>query len=204
MTRRTFEQPAVPTSITSSKGFRDIKLPRSNKGIHHASFQIIYSSSAVHVNFAQSDPTATESPGSSMQTEPTKSIDQEPSTNAPTPQQPTTQDGFRSPGPGSLDGSSQPGFCGPPSGRVPNGASPVLKGSNTDETGEEQRASVSREDRSTLPGERVSAYEHATTPSIPTGFKVTKRPSPTSEGPSLADCPNGVYSSHVLARSHFD
>lgn len=139
-----------------------------------------------------------------MQTEPTKSIDQETSTNAPIPEQPTTQDGFRSPEPGSLDGISQPGFCGPLSGRVPNGANPVLKGANADETGEEQRASGSHEDRFTLPGGRVSAYEHATTPSIPTGFKVTKRPSPSSEGPSLADCPNGMYSSHTFEKNHFD
>lgn len=127
-----------------------------------------------------------------MQTEPTKSKDQGPSTNAPTSQQPTTQDGFRAPEPGSLDGSSQPEFCGAPSGRVPNGASPVLKAVNTEETGQEQRASGSQEGHFTLPGERVSAYEHATTPSIPTGFKVTKRPGPSSEGPSLTDCPNGV------------
>lgn len=139
-----------------------------------------------------------------MQTEPTKSIDQEPSTNAPTPQQTTTQDGFRSPGPGSFNGSSQPGFCGTPSGRVPNGASPVLKEVDTDETGEVQRASGSLEGRFTLPGERVSAYEHATTPSIPMGFKVTKRPGPSSDGPSLTDCPNGVYSSHTLEKNHFD
>lgn len=192
MTRRTFEQHPTSTSTTSSKGFRDIKLPRSSKGTHHASFQINFSSSTVHVNFAQSDPTATVSPGSSMQTEPTKSIDQESSTNVPAAEQPTTQDGFRAPEPGFLDGNSQPGFCGGPSGRVPNGASPVLKQVNTDKTGQEQRASGSQDGHLTLPGGRVSAYEHATTPSIPTGFKVTKRPGLSSEGPSLTDCPNGV------------
>ncbi|KAK7742465.1 hypothetical protein SLS63_000029 [Diaporthe eres] len=96
-----------------------------------------------------------------------------------------------------------PGFCGPASGRVPNGASPVLKGINTDETGEEQRASGSLECRSILPGERVSAYEHATTPSIPTGFKVTKRHSPSSEGPSLADCPNEILT-QILSHLHPD
>lgn len=127
-----------------------------------------------------------------MQTEPTKSINQEPSTNASKSQQPTTQDGFRSPELGSLDGSSQPGFCGATSGRVPNGASPVLRDINTVEAGQEQRASGSHEGHVTLPGQRVTAYEHATTPTIPTGFKVTKRPGPSSEGPSLEDCPNGA------------
>lgn len=127
-----------------------------------------------------------------MQTEPTKSIDQGSSTNSPVSQQPTTQDGFRSPEPGSLDGGSQPGFDGLSSGRVPNGASPVLKGATADETGREQGASGSHEGHPILHGERISAYEHATTPSIPAGFKVTKRTSPPSEGPSLTDCPNGV------------
>jgi hypothetical protein len=127
-----------------------------------------------------------------MQTEPTKSLDQEPSTKASASQQSITQDGFRSPEQGSLDGASQPGLNGLLSGRAANGASPVLKGGNTVRTGAEQPQSGSHEGHYTLPGERVSAYEHATTPSAPAGFKVTKRPDPSSEGPSLTDCPNGV------------
>lgn len=46
----------------------------------------------------------------------------------------------------------------------------------------------------------MTAYEHATIPSMPTGFKVMKRPSPSSDGPSLADCPNGMELSFALAK----
>lgn len=127
-----------------------------------------------------------------MQTEPTKTIDREPSANPSTSQQPITQDGFRSPEPGSLDGRSQPEPHGLSSGSVANGARPVLKAGNAVETGAEEHSLGSHEGHYTLPGERVTAYEHATTPILPTGFKVTKRPSPSSEGPSLADCPNGM------------
>lgn len=127
-----------------------------------------------------------------MQTEPTKTIDREPSTNASTSQQSITQDGFRSPESGSIDGGSQLELHSLSSGRVADGASPVLKASNAVETAAEEPSLGSHESHYTLPGERVTAYEHATTPILPTGFKVTKRPIPSSEGPSLADCPNGV------------
>lgn len=139
-----------------------------------------------------------------MQTEPTKTIDREPSTNASTSQQSITQDGFRSPEPGSLDGDPQPELHGLSSGRLANGASPVLKAGNAVETGADEPPLGSHESHYALPGERVTAYEHATTPVLPTGFKVTKRPSPSSEGPSLADCPNGVYPTHVFNKNHFN
>jgi hypothetical protein len=128
-----------------------------------------------------------------MQTEPTKSIDQEPPTSASTSEQTNIQDGFRSPEPSSLDEGSQTGLPGLSSALVANGASPVLKGGYIAETGAEGPSPDSHEDHYySLPGGRVAAYEHATTPSIPTGFKVAKRPISPSEGPSLTDCPNGV------------
>lgn len=122
-----------------------------------------------------------------MQTESTKSIEQEPSNSATASRKPTTQDGFRSPEPGSHDEGSQSGLDGVSPGR----ASSVLKGSQTGETGAGEPSLDTYESHYTLPGERVTAYEHATTPSVPTGFKVTKRPA-SAAGPSLADCPNGV------------
>lgn len=129
-----------------------------------------------------------------MQAESSKSIDQEPSNSATTSQKSTTQDGSRSPESGSHDGGSQAGLDGVSSGC----AGPVLKGAQTVETGAEEPSSGTYESHFTLPGERVTAYEHATTPSIPTGFKVTKRPASTAEGPSLADCPNGVWPNYAL------
>lgn len=157
----------------------------------------------MHVNSAQSDPATTESPERSMQTEPTYSIDQETSPNASISQQSTTQDGFRSPEPGSRDGGPDPGPHGFSSGLGANGARPVLKGGETVETGAEGPSSGYHEGHYTLPGERVTAYEHATIPSIPTGFKVTKRPAPSSEGPSLADCPNEILT-QILSHLHPD
>lgn len=50
------------------------------------------------------------------------------------------------------------------------------------------------DERATLPGERITAYENAATPDMSqtVGFKVVKRSGPPSDGPSLADCPNGM------------
>ncbi|KAG8167588.1 hypothetical protein KVR01_003277 [Diaporthe batatas] len=135
-----------------------------------------------------------------MQTESTKSIDQEPSNSATTSQKTTTQDGFRSPEPGSLDGGSRSGLDGVSSGR----ASPVLRAAQSVEAGaEEEPSSGTYESHYTLPGERVAAYEHATAPSIPAAFKVIKRPASAAEGPSLADCPNEILT-QILSHLHPD
>lgn len=52
------------------------------------------------------------------------------------------------------------------------------------------------EDGPSTPGRRISEYENALTPSTPRqalGFKVIKRASPSSDGPQLADFPNGSW-----------
>ncbi|POS76149.1 hypothetical protein DHEL01_v205462 [Diaporthe helianthi] len=138
-----------------------------------------------------------------MQTESTKSIDQEPSNSATTSQKSTTQDGYHFPEPGFHGGGPQTGLGGLPSGRVASGAGPVLKGGKTVETGAEEPSSGNHENHHTLPGGRVTAYEHATILDTPTGFKVTKRPAPASEGPSLADCPNEILT-QILSHLHPD
>ena len=53
-----------------------------------------------------------------------------------------------------------------------------------------------REGRRIVPGQRVWDYENArslSTPRQPMGFKVIKRADPTSNGPKLADFPNGTF-----------
>ncbi|KUI54843.1 F-box/WD repeat-containing protein pof10 [Cytospora mali] len=62
-----------------------------------------------------------------------------------------------------------------------------------------------QEERLTLPGERVFAYENATTPTIPQsmGFKVIKRSGSLSAGHSLADCPNEILT-QILSHLHLD
>lgn len=129
-----------------------------------------------------------------MQTEPINSTGKVPSTQVPESHQPTTQDGFHSAKPGSLDGRAQLGSGSLSPGSVAAGAHSA---SATRADQAERTCLLSdQEERHILPGERVSAYENATTPMLPQsmGFKVIKRSGASFEGPSLADCPNGMLS----------
>ncbi|ETS83783.1 hypothetical protein PFICI_05659 [Pestalotiopsis fici W106-1] len=56
------------------------------------------------------------------------------------------------------------------------------------------------------PGQRISEYENALSPSMPRqamGFKVVKRVTPSSDGPQLADFPNEILT-HILSHLHPD
>lgn len=56
------------------------------------------------------------------------------------------------------------------------------------------------------PGQRISEYENALSPSTPRqamGFKVVKRATPSSDGPQLADFPNEILT-HILSHLHPD
>lgn len=47
-----------------------------------------------------------------------------------------------------------------------------------------------------LPGERITAYENSAPAAVmphTVGFKIVKRSGASSGGPSLADCPNGMW-----------
>lgn len=130
-----------------------------------------------------------------MQTEPIDSIEKVPSTQDPESHKPTTQDGFHSTEPGLLDGRAQlgPGSLSPDS--VAAGAhssTSAIRAGNLDDKRNHRLSG--EEERLTLPGERISAYENATVPTAPQimGFKVMKRSGHSSDGPSLTDCPNGV------------
>lgn len=123
-----------------------------------------------------------------MQTEPIDSIEKVTSIQAPESNVPTTQDGFHSAEPGLLGRRSQPvsGRQSPDS--VAARATGAVRADKPD-------CRLSGEGgRITFPGERISAYENAATPTTPQsmGFKVIKRSGPSSNGASLSDCPNGV------------
>lgn len=147
----------------------------------------------VHFYLAQSILPLSNLSKHSMQTVPINSIEKVPSTQHPESPKPTTQDEFHSDEPGSLEGRSHPG----PGSLAPESvaADAHLRSAIRADHDDERKDSLNGEEgRSTLPGERVSAYENATIPAIPhlMGFKVMKRSGSLSDGPSLTDCPNGV------------
>lgn len=129
-----------------------------------------------------------------MQTEPIDSIEKVPSTQDPKSHKPTTQDGFHSTELGSLYGRVQSGSgsLSPDSVAVRAHSTSPMHAGDLDKA-REYRLSA-EEERLTFPGERVSAYENATVPTVPQlmGFKVMKRSGHASDGPSLTDCPNGL------------
>lgn len=130
-----------------------------------------------------------------MPTEPIDSIEKPPSTQDPEPHRPTTQDGFHSTEPSPLDGRPQFGTGSLSQDSVAAGAHSSASAIRADKADEERLFRLNdEEERSVLPGERVSAYENATIPAVPQmmGFKVMKRSGPSSDGPSLTDCPNGA------------
>lgn len=128
-----------------------------------------------------------------MQTEPIDSIEKVTSTQAPESHEPTTQDGFHPAEPGLLDGREQPGSGRPlpDSFEARARSTSAVRADKLEETTCPLSGQV---ERITLPGERISAYENATTPTVPQsmGFKVIKRSGPSSGGASLPDCPNGL------------
>lgn len=151
--------------------------------------------STVHIGFAQSDLTLPDFSQDFMQTQPNDTP-----TSAPTetsePRTRTTQDGFHPPAPSSLGGDSQPrsrslspstvaaisSFSAYRLGAVGLGEDETLCSLNA------------QEERTPLPGERISAYENAAIPHVQQtmGFQVVRRSGPSSDGPSLNDCPNGT------------
>ncbi|ROW09370.1 hypothetical protein VMCG_02566 [Cytospora schulzeri] len=140
-----------------------------------------------------------------MHTEPIDSIEKVPSTQDPESHIPTTQDGFHSTEPGPLHGRAQLGPGSLPPDSVAAGAHSSTSTTRAGNIDEEKRRLSGEEERPTLPGERVSAYENATIPTVPQvmGFKVMKRSGPLSDGPSLTDCPNEILT-QVLSHLHPD
>jgi hypothetical protein len=61
-------------------------------------------------------------------------------------------------------------------------------------------------DSVSTPGQRISDYENALTPSTPRqalGFKVVKCANPSTDGPQLADFPNGSSPSPCICRCYY-
>lgn len=118
-----------------------------------------------------------------MQTEAIATTTNFPSIETPNASPATTQDGSHLPAPSSLDG----------------GGSSSRSRSLSPRDGAVQHDDISRllsdgEQFAFLPGERISAYENAITPTAQQtmGFKVVKRSGSVSDGPTLTDCPNGT------------
>lgn len=129
-----------------------------------------------------------------MQTEATDSIEEVPLTQVPEFYKPTTQDGFHSTGSGSLDGNSHHGTGNLSPDSAAAGSHSSTCATRVDALDTRTSRLSNQEERLSLPGERISAYENATTPALPQnmGFKVVKRSGPLMDGPSLTDCPNGM------------
>lgn len=112
-----------------------------------------------------------------MQTEPIACTTIVPTIQATESRNPTTQDGFCPAEPHVVE----------PGGFPPvRDATPLPEGTS--------RRVRSPDGGSTLPGERVAAYEGAATPTAQhtMGFKVVKRSSPKPDGLALTDFPNGA------------
>lgn len=143
-----------------------------------------------------------------MQAQPIDSITSSPSTEAPESRTSTTQDGFHPPAPGVFDGNAQPRLRSVSPSSVAAGATPLANGSRAGQLDDHETSCrlSGQEERAPLPGERIIAYENAATPSMPptVGFKVVKRSGSPSDGPSLADCPNGTLSFSHLMVGHCD
>lgn len=139
-----------------------------------------------------------------MQTELIESIEKVSSTQDPESPKPTTQDGFHSTELASLDGRAQSGSgsLSPKSVAARAHSTSPMRAGDLDE--KKHRLSA-EEERLTFPGERVSAYENATVPTVPQfmGFKVMKRSGHASDGPSLTDCPNEIMT-QILSHLHPD
>lgn len=115
-----------------------------------------------------------------MQTEPIECTTSVPTIEATQSRNYTTQDGLCPAETGILDGRGSPVY-----------------GEATAQSEGASRRVKSPDGGFTLPGERIAAYENAATPTTQhtMGFKVIRRSGLTSDGLSLADCPNGAYAS---------
>lgn len=142
-----------------------------------------------------------------MQAQPFDNTTTSPSTEAPKSRTSAAQDGSYPPAPGLLDGSCQLRSRSPsPS---PFDATPLADGFRAGQLHDHEtsRRLSSQEERATLPGERITAYENAATPIMPqqtVGFKVVKRSGSPSDGPSLSDCPNGTLFFSLLMHGYRD
>lgn len=143
-----------------------------------------------------------------MQAQPINNTTSSPSTEAPQFRTSTTQDGLYPPAPGLLDGSSPPRSRSLSTSSFASGATPLANGFRAGQVDNHKasRRLSGQGERTTLPGERIAAYENAATPNMPqtVGFKVVKRPGSSSDGPLLSDCPNGPLSFSLLMLGHRD
>jgi len=129
-----------------------------------------------------------------MQHQPTDISSNVPSAESSELREATTQDGFPSPAPSFLDERSQPRSGSRSPSSFAADASMSTSGVGADELDETLRELSVKDGQHAVPGERISAYENAVTP---TGlqnslFRVVKRSGSPHSGPSLGDCPNGM------------
>lgn len=137
-----------------------------------------------------------------MQAESIESIISATTIEAPDTTSPTAQDGFPPTKPSSLEGDPQLYSNDTPASPDPADSNPAANrvAPSQLETSHQLRG---HEGGFILPGERISAYENASTPSIqqPMGFQVIKRSDPSSYGLSLTDCPNGACATLLVVIS---
>ncbi|KAJ4389860.1 hypothetical protein N0V93_007332 [Gnomoniopsis smithogilvyi] len=140
-----------------------------------------------------------------MQLNPIDSSASVPPTEASESPDPNTQDGIDPSAPSSLDGRSQPRSRRLSRGSVAADASLSARGVIADELDKTMLRLSLHEGHTPVPGERVSAYENAATPTghQAMGFKVVKRSGSPSNGPRLTDCPNEILT-HVMSHLHPD
>lgn len=130
-----------------------------------------------------------------MQAEPIATTTNVPPTETSDSPTITTQDGFHPPAQSSLSGSSS---CRSPSLSLRVAAdgdrSPASR-VEAEQHDDNPRLLSDGEQCAILPGDRISAYENAITPTAPQtmGFKVVKRSGSVTDGPTLTDCPNGMW-----------
>ncbi|KAJ4423017.1 hypothetical protein N0V82_002284 [Gnomoniopsis sp. IMI 355080] len=139
-----------------------------------------------------------------MQHKPIDSSTSVPSNQASESPNPTTQDGIHPPAPSSLDGCSQPRSRRLSSGSFAAGPS-LAQGVMAAELDETLLRLSLQEGHAPVPGERISAYENAATPTGQqnVGFKVTKRSGSLFQGPGLTDFPNEILT-HIMSHLHPD
>lgn len=131
-----------------------------------------------------------------MQLKPIDSSKSDPFTEASESPNPTTQDGIHPPGSSSLDGLSGPRSRRLSLGSVAADTSLSTRAVVADELDQTLLRLSLAEGHTSTPGERISAYENAVTPTGQRniGFKVIKRSGSPSNGPELTDFPNGTLS----------
>lgn len=109
----------------------------------------------------------------------------------------TTQDGFHVlDEPSPFHGDSRFGLKDASATSVAVGSETSADGVNAAKLDDRLRRLSGHDGIIALPGERISAYENAMTPTIPrqaSGFTVIKRSGSPGDGPGLADCPNGTH-----------